>query len=257
MRKTPPMMNQQDSLIHSTITSERPEPFSSDDVPHATVVTAPLRVEVAASIRPCNGLAGGDCCEVLTLQSDSNHLLMFIADAVGHGARAAKLIAKTRSLLRQCINETSAPGAVLSRLNQGLYGLSYNFVTAFLGVINLQSLSITYANAGHPAPLLLRKGKIQVLNTVLSLPLGIEEDEPYKVTEFPLVSGDTILALTDGVYDARNSEGADIGITRVKQIVCNSIQRPHEIVERVVSEIERHEAGGKQWDDQTLLALRI
>ena len=96
---------------------------------------------------------GGDYYDVA--QPDPDHLGFLIADASGHSIAAMMVAIMSRSAFAEAASSTTSPGAVLTAMNDRLQGLAdERFVTAFYGVLDRRTSVLTYANAGHPYPLL-------------------------------------------------------------------------------------------------------
>src|SRR5688572_14420194 len=132
------------------------------------------------------GYVSGDLYDVMRL--DENHIGFYMADAVGHGVPAALLtmFIKQALVTKEIIPggyRLVPPGESLARLNQTLVDQNLahaTFATALYGVINVRSLQITVARAGHPAPMLLRAtgGQIEPIQPDGGL-LGVFPNETY------------------------------------------------------------------------------
>jgi sigma-B regulation protein RsbU (phosphoserine phosphatase) len=133
------------------------------------------------------------------------------------------------------------------------------FVTAFLGIYEPASRRLIYSNAGHPRPLLRHSTDrtIRPLDAVVSHPLGIEESELYKEVTVHLEPGDTVLLYTDGITEARNSEGVFFELDRLRRVFRDAGDQPAELIERLRNAVRAHEQGQCPADDQTLVAARV
>jgi serine phosphatase RsbU (regulator of sigma subunit) len=162
------------------------------------------RVSVHALFRPA-GYVSGDLYDVMRL--DEQHVGFYMADAVGHGMPAALLtmFLKNALITKQITNNSYRllrPGETMAMLNEALLAQNLSqatFATALYGMINTQTLQVSFARGGHPAPLLLRRD-----GTLISLEadgglLGIFPDEVFTDGTAQLESGDRLFVFTDGI----------------------------------------------------------
>jgi sigma-B regulation protein RsbU (phosphoserine phosphatase) len=133
------------------------------------------------------------------------------------------------------------------------------FFTAFLGVYDPASRQLTYANAGHPAPLLKRvkDGSMQALDAAGSYPLGIDQNETFNEAAAQLERGDTVLLYSDGITEARNDRGEMFEQERLCRIVREPSGAPVELIERLVAGVRAHRGAQAALDDETLVAARV
>jgi serine phosphatase RsbU (regulator of sigma subunit) len=126
------------------------------------------------------------------------------------------------------------------------------FVTAFFGILTRDSLS--YCNAGHLPPLLIRGGEAHPLDSH-GLPLGVLEAEAYSESELKLERGDLVFAHTDGLIEARR-DGEMYGEERLAQLVVPAAARhaPRDLVRAVHEDVS--EWADAISDDAVALALR-
>lgn len=159
---------------------------------------------------------GGDYYDVA--QPDPDHLGFLIADASGHSIAAAMVAIMSRTAFSEVSGSTTSPGAVLAEMNARLQDLADDrFVTAFYGVLNRRTWTLTYANAGHPYPLrfVARTGKVQALSAQ-GFMLGIVPDEQYREKTVQLEPDDRLCFYTDGLVEARNELGEGYGTERLE-----------------------------------------
>src|SRR4051812_15350216 len=151
------------------------------------------------------GYVSGDLYDVIRL--DENHVGFFICDAVGHGMPAALLtMFIKRALVTKEILPSGyrllAPPETLAVLNQSLVDQNLSqatYATALYGIINTQTLEVTFSKGGHPSPALLRgDGRMEFPDAVGAL-LGIFPDEQFAVTKLQLSPGDRLFIYSDGV----------------------------------------------------------
>jgi len=174
----------------------------------------PLRLQFAHFYQPASTV-GGDFFDLIEL--DENRVGVLIADVMGHGARSALITAILRALVRNHSAEAADPGAFLSELNRHLREVISRsgqtlFVTAFFLLLDTRNSQASWAVAGHPAPLRVRRGSGKapqpLWTEVQHQPaLGLIADAVFHTTNSPLKSGDVFLLYTDGAIEAENSGG--------------------------------------------------
>lgn len=158
---------------------------------------------------------GGDYYDVA--HPDDDHLGFLIADASGHSIAAMMVAIISRIAFGEVAHATTSPSAVLTAMNERLQGLAdERFVTAFYGVLNRRTWELTYANAGHPYPLLRlgATGEVRPLSAT-GFMLGIVPGEQYGEKTVRLAAGDRLCLYTDGLVEAYNEIGESFGIDRL------------------------------------------
>ncbi len=154
---------------------------------------------------------------------------VFLCDVMGHGMRAALITALLRGLLREQQALAGDPGAFLGELNRKLKALLERvgdlvFVTAVYLVVDAATGEVRLANAGHPAPLHLRRAGGKV--AACAIPggpgpaLGLIPDSVYAPVRLSLVAGDGMLLFTDGVFEVESAAGREFGEARLRAAVA-------------------------------------
>jgi sigma-B regulation protein RsbU (phosphoserine phosphatase) len=174
---------------------------------------------------------------------------------------AALYMALTRSLLRAEAARSRSPADVLQRVNRLLQELGRPelFVTIFYAVIQRSTLRLAYARAGHDRPLLLRGKALRELDGD-GIPLGLFLEAEFRLEEcsLHLEPGDRLLLYTDGLCDALDPHGQDFGRPRLLSLLQAAAGlEPHALCREVLERIGDFQAGAEQYDDITLLALRV
>jgi serine phosphatase RsbU (regulator of sigma subunit) len=145
--------------------------------------------------------AGGDWCEVVTISDEL--LALTIGDVSGHGAGVAETMAAMRTSVLHAIRDIRVPSEVLAAINAAAYRHGGGvIVTAIVAFLNQRLNTLTFANAGHPPPLLLRSGRHAFLAyPPADLPLGIARR--HHAADYVIaLPDDALLALyTDGVTE--------------------------------------------------------
>ncbi len=175
--------------------------------------------EVAWHYRPI-GAIGGDLLDVVHLSD--NRLLLFIADAAGHGVQAALIAAAAKAILHAYRNRVSTlgPARLLARLNTHLEGLlDGTFITAAACLLDPRSGLMRYALAGHPPVLVADRSGVTPLARG-GLPLGIQGDSGYLEGQIDLLPDALVLLYTDGVTEARSVDGREFGASSLIEALC-------------------------------------
>ena len=127
----------------------------------------------------------------------------------------------------------------------------------FYGVLDLDTGNLTYVNAGHNPPLLVkRKGESHWLDKG-GLILGLSTLAEYEHGTVELESGDVLVLYTDGLTEAMDSSDIEFGTERLCNVVLqNRDLSAHQITGRILDAVNFHSKGSPQGDDQTLVVLK-
>lgn len=200
--------------------------------------------------------AGGDYYDIIELPD--NHWGFLIADAEGHSAPAAVLMAMTCALFRAYPGTTTDPSEMLQYLNEHLCKVADpSFMTALYAVYDANQKTMRLARAGQPLPMIYRSSEKQALELPCPgvYPLGIE---PYEidipVTETKFEAGDRFLVYTDGVSERFNKAGEIYGEKRVLQLLAaEGANNPQIVLAAIMADVERFADKLPADDDQALL----
>jgi sigma-B regulation protein RsbU (phosphoserine phosphatase) len=132
------------------------------------------------------------------------------------------------------------------------------FITFFWGLLDGNTKTITYVNAGHNQPLLIRDGKIKRLDKG-GMILGVMKTMiPYSVETIQLQSNDVIVLYTDGISEAMNDKGEEFSEKRLEQLVLLTAENSaQDILIKIQKEVQYFAAGTAQSDDLTLVVLKV
>ncbi|HWF11194.1 MAG TPA: SpoIIE family protein phosphatase [Bryobacteraceae bacterium] len=197
---------------------------------------------------------GGDYFDVIAIGPDA--WSMVVADVSGKGVSSALLASFLQGVFLSASATTDIP-EVLSRINTFLNDRAEHgkYATMFYSKLD-SSGRLTYANAGHCAPLVVRKsGEIERLDAT-SMPVGLVPSTPFALSHRDLRAGDRIVLYTDGVTEAQNHKGEFFGRARLREAVragadadCATL---HESILRAILDFT---AGAEQADDSTLVVV--
>ncbi len=213
-----------------------------------------------------NGAVGGDFFDVLAL-SDTRAGL-FICDVMGHGVRAALVTAMVRALLEGLRDIAADPGRLLAEMNRDLIGIFGKasvpvFLSAFYATVDTTTGSFAYANAGHPAPLLVRRAQNEVAylpapGGAPGPPLGVRDQASYAITCTSLARGDVLLLFTDGLVEVLGNEQEPFGEEKLRRAVQSRMHlTTGRLFDDVLSEIIHYSAGAGFADDVCLVGMEV
>ena len=212
-------------------------------------------VDLACVYVPCFAL-GGDLYDFIPLPE--NNLGLVMADVSGKGVPASLTMASVRASLRAYADNIYYLYEVMRRVNLMLCKDTKpgEFVTMFYGVVDTANKRLTCCNAGHPAPLLLRDGRVTELISS-NLLLGIDPAEPYDQALHQLESGDTLLLYTDGLTDAMNFQGQTWGKQRLIDSFARGGATAEIIAQNILWDMRRYAGLTERTDDVTMIVATI
>jgi serine phosphatase RsbU (regulator of sigma subunit) len=185
-----------------------------------------------------------------------------IGDVSGHGLGAALLMAEARSMFIAERLVSSSAAAILARLNDLLYDdldCSGQFMTACCATFDGATRKLSYANAGHPRPLLLRAGEFRC--TCLQcdgMLLGVSKGIEFAEANVTLDVGDVVVFYTDGISEARNDAGELFGVERLEStVMAHRAEEPEALIAAVLAEVERFAGDNGNEDDRTIVAMKV
>lgn len=199
---------------------------------------------------------GGDFYDVIDLDG---HLGIAIGDVVGKGVAASLLMASVRASLRAYAQDVYDLDEIIARVNNALCRdtLDNEFATLWYGVIDPKSLRLTYCNAGHDPPMLLRNGKIHQLDTG-GMIVGVQSDIEYEKGLFDTARGDTILFYTDGLVDSFNDKGQKFGRKRIVEAFTNTQNMSAtDAINHILWQVRKFTGPRQGVDDTTLIVVKV
>lgn len=197
---------------------------------------------------------GGDIYDFL--EPNKSTLGVFIGDVSGKGISAALYMAKIISDFRYIAHTISSPELVFDRLNTQLMRAPRGmFLTACYMVVDVMSGRARFAVAGHPPFLLVSRNKVKAVPVPSGPPLGIV-GEHYTKDHCSFQSGDRVILLTDGVFDAKNKTGKRIGFENIVRFVEKNRDKDN-LLKRITDHVEKFSKGTERADDLTIVELRF
>lgn len=204
---------------------------------------------------PCLAV-GGDYFDVFPL--GDNRTAFLIADVSGKGLGAAIVTTMLQGALSGMTLGID-PARVFNHVNRFLCDHSEvgRYATVFFGILD-QEGHLEYINAGHPSPILIRRGVTDEAFTEGSYPVGLVPEAQYTAVCLKLEPGDTLVLFSDGVTEASDPNEQMFGIERLKELLTGQLECPLEQLQKCVLEaVETFARGAHQADDLTLLIVRF
>jgi serine phosphatase RsbU (regulator of sigma subunit)/anti-sigma regulatory factor (Ser/Thr protein kinase) len=208
--------------------------------------------QVAAFYRPAREV-GGDFYDFIELPDGRVGIL--VGDVTDKGVPAALVMASTRSVIRSSAPRLIDPGKVLEHVNEQLVPdiPAQMFVTCLYGILDPSTGSFVYANAGHNLPYASDGNEVREMRAT-GMPLGLLPGMPYDEQESVVQPGEVILLHSDGIAEAHNEQREMFGFPRLLGLTKKH-PKGEELIDEVLSELDRFTGGGEQEDDITLVAL--
>lgn len=199
-------------------------------------------------------LIGGDLSDVFV--ADDTHVVVLVGDVAGKGVRAAGMTETVRSAVRTLATIDTSPAFILRKTSEVLLRLEGDepHVTAFLAVLDPHTGRLSYASAGHPAPIHVGPYTARPLDVVFGPPLGSFE-APYTESHAMLTVEDYLVLYTDGVTEARR-QGRMYGEAQLVT-TCADLRglSAQELAEGLLEEVGSY--ADKLSDDIQIVALRL
>ena len=229
-------------------------------------VPRPARLDIAARYEPSYEL-GGDFYDLFEL---GESLGVTIGDVVGKGIAAALLMSGVRASLRAHVQDLYHIEEVVARVNAALCRDTRDneFATLWYGVIEPESLRMTYCAAGHEPPFIVRRGGGAGFQPVVielspgGMPVGVDPEQKYEHVTTLLQPGDVVVAYTDGLMDAVDFESRRFGKKRLRDAALavvrdNPAATAAQVIERLFWEIRQFAGVMPRPDDQTVVVVRV
>ena len=202
---------------------------------------------------------GGDFYDFYLL--DETHLAFVVADVSGKGIPGAMFMMTSKTLIKSHAESGLSVDDVFTQVNAQLCqnNEAGMFVTAWMGILDLETGLIRYANAGHNPPLVRHKdGTYEYLKGKANFVLAGMEGVRYKEQQLQLQQGDEIYLYTDGVTEAHNIHkqlfGEDRLLVSLNQTTGMTVD---EICAKVKADVDAFQGEAEQFDDITMMCVRL
>jgi sigma-B regulation protein RsbU (phosphoserine phosphatase) len=202
-------------------------------------------------------MVGGDYFDFIPLAQ--NRLAVCVGDVSGKGLPASLLMANLQAALRGQTIIMASPTVYLRRSNRLLWQTTAaeKFATLFFGILDCETHTLSYVNAGHNYPILFSHSGDQRLLKTGGIPLGMLDDFDYEEEIVQFNQGDILLMYSDGISEAFNKDKEQFGDDRVISIVQNlRDESAQTILDSVLEAVRTHSAGTPQLDDLTVVVVK-
>lgn len=212
--------------------------------------------QISGAWKPAR-IVSGDYYDVLKF--DERSVGLCIGDVVGKGMPAALLMSNLQAAVRVLASASMEPQSLCEQVNRLTLGNMPlgKFITFFYGLIDAETYRLTYSNAGHNAPILLRRDGTALRLDKGGAILGVFPDGTYEQEEVALFTGDRLLLFTDGVSEVEDSAGHEFGEERLIELLRESCDLGATALQEKVMNTVTEFCGGNFHDDVTLLAMTV
>ena len=217
-------------------------------------------IEIFARMEPAREV-GGDFYDFFMV--DRDHIGAVVADVSGKGIHAGLFMMEVRTLLRNKARDTVSAAAAIAGINRQLASdnPSTMFVTIFYIVCDMKTGRVSFCNAGHNPPVLLREGAAELFPAKAGfgqgMAVGVLEEAEYSDGELVLNAGESLIVYTDGVTEPFDINNRMYGEERlIRCIEENARLSSEEIWNKIYREVSEHQKGREQFDDITMLFFK-
>jgi serine phosphatase RsbU (regulator of sigma subunit) len=213
-------------------------------------------IETVGISRPANTV-GGDFYDILP--RPDGRVVIAVGDVAGKGSPAALLMALLLAMLRTLVDEALEPADLVTRLNVQVtrHAPGTRFITLWYGIFDPKTGVLTYVNAGHMPPLLLRNDGTCERLTAGGIALGMFDHSTYSTGQVTIQPDELVAIYSDGITEAENPAGRpfdDAGLESV--LTAHRHDNLSSIGAAVVRAVEQYTADTRLADDLTILLLR-
>jgi phosphoserine phosphatase RsbU/P len=209
---------------------------------------------IANAWQPARGVSGD---YLAAFKLDDARAALCVADVAGKGFPAALLMSNMQAALQSLASENISPSELCGKLNLLMCGNTplRKFITCFYSELDIITRKLTFTNAGHNPPMLVRRDDECILLEEGGRVIGAFCDSTFTQQEIQLYDGDKLLLFTDGVTEARNAAGDEFGEQRLQACLRSYVGRnAAELRTLILDEVTAFCAGNFD-DDATLMVL--
>lgn len=209
---------------------------------------------LANAWQPARGVSGD---YMAAFKLDDARATLCVADVAGKGVPAALLMSNLQAALKSFSSERLSPSELCAKLNRLMCGNTplRKFITCFYSELDIARRKLTFTNAGHNPPMLVRRDGECIRLEEGGRVIGAFCDSTFTQQEIQLYNGDKLLLFTDGVTEARNAAGDEFGEQRLQECLRSYVGRgAAELRTLILDEVTSFCAGNFD-DDATLMVL--
>ncbi len=213
-------------------------------------------IELFAAMTPAKEV-GGDFYDFFFI--DDDHIALVMADVSGKGVPAALFCVVAKAILRDKAMLGDDPAAVLYDVNNILCSNNKAglFITVWLGILDIRTGIVQYANAGHEYPVIgISNKSVEVIEKENCPPLAAMENTEYINEKIQLEKGNHLFLYTDGVPEAKAPDGSRFGMDKLVKVLerCNNMS-PEDLVTTVKHEVDDFQSKNDPFDDVTIMTV--
>lgn len=215
------------------------------------------KIDIFALMRTAREV-GGDFYDFFF--AGPNHLALVMADVSGKGVPAAMFMMRAKTTIRGYLESDRDIASAISKVNELLAeGNDSNmFVTAWIGVVNIETGVVNFVNAGHNPPLVNRNdGSVEWLKERSGLALAAMPGLKYRVKTMKLKPGESLFLYTDGVTEATDIDNNLFGETELKSLIEVPENSVKARCEKLLEKLETYQGAAEQADDITMLGFTL
>lgn len=202
---------------------------------------------------------GGDLYDFYFI--DKDRLCFVIGDVLGKGISAALFMAMVTTLFKATAAKGIGPDRILAQVDAEIKKSNDEnmFVTAFLGILDIKTGEVIYANGGHNLPFIIRKeGKAVFVKEMEGKVIGVYEGMDFETGRFTLEPGEALFMYTDGITEAKDNKGGFFSEESLKKEIESLHDLPvREMVLGISRKIKDFSCGAPQSDDITMMVLKF
>jgi len=209
---------------------------------------------IANAWQPARGVSGD---YLAAFKLDDARAALCVADVAGKGFPAALLMSNMQAALKSLASENISPSELCGKLNLLMCGNTplRKFITCFYSELDITTRKLTFTNAGHNAPMLLRRDGECIRLEEGGRVIGAFCDSTFTQQEIQLYDGDKLLLFTDGVTEARNAAGDEFGEQRLQACLRSYVGRNAAELRTLILDDVTAFCAGNFDDDATLMVL--
>ena len=215
------------------------------------------KLDIFASMEAAKDV-GGDFYDFFRI--DDDRIALVIGDVCGKGIPAALFMVLSQTIIRSKASQCASAAECMTETNRLLssYSVESMFVTVFYVIYNTKTGLVTYCNAGHNPPHILRAdGTVERMPKTKNVIVGVYDGVKYKEDTLQLEHGDTLVMFTDGVTEARNQAREEFGTERLNYMLSGLANTNcRQMVETVKAGLATFVDGAEQHDDITMLVIK-
>lgn len=209
---------------------------------------------LASAWQPAHEVSGD---YLAAFKFNESHAALCVADVAGKGFPAALLMSNMQAALKSLVCDRISPSELCVKLNRLMCGNTplRKFVSFFYGDLAVSNRTLTFTNAGHNPPMLMRRNGESIQLDDGGCVIGAFTDSNYVQREIKFGEGDKLLLFTDGVTEARNAAGEEFGEDRLQEYLRSYRGRNAADLRTIVLNAVSHFCGDKFDDDAALMVV--